>query len=62
MQLQTGIFRPEEDIWYSSTPLTCIGCQMYVRQCKSAPDDGGKMYHLPTENHRDNLKLYHLAF
>ena len=36
--------------------------QNYVRQCKSAPDDGQKMYRLPTEDHRDNLKVYHLAF
>ena len=33
----------------------------YVRQCKSDPVDGRKMYHLPLVNNRDNLKVYHLA-
>ena len=35
---------------------------LYVRQCKSAPGDGRKMYHLSFVNHRDSRKVYHLAF
>ena len=34
----------------------------YVRQCRSAPNDGQKMCHLSFVNHCDSREVYHLAF